>query len=279
LGLAALGALTLAGGCSQLGVVNALVPEAGFVRTAGISYGADPRQELDVYRPLGASAAPVVVFFYGGRWRTGERAQYLFVAEALTSLGLVVVVPDYRLAPRDVFPTFVEDGARAVAWTHRNAGEFGGDAGRVYLMGHSAGAHIAALLALDRSFLDSLAVPDSAIAGLIGLAGPYDFLPFTGADVREAMGPEDGWSDTQPVRFVREGAPPLLLLHGGGDETVEPRNSTSLAEAERAAGGCVRTVVYPRISHVGIIAAMWEPLRSLAPVRQDVAQFIRDGCG
>lgn len=219
-----------------------------------------------------------MIFFYGGRWRSGVRGDFLFVAEALASLGAVVVIPDYRLAPDFVFPVFVEDAARAVEWTHRHAARYGGDPDRIYLMGHSAGAHIAALLALDRRYLDSLSVPDSAIAGLIGLAGPYDFLPFTGPDVRDAMGPPEGWPETQPVRFARREAPPLLLLHGGDDETVEPRNTTSLTEAERAAGGCVRTVLYPHVGHVEILAALWAPLRSLAPVREDIARFIADGC-
>lgn len=270
---------SLASGCSRLAIVNALVPRSDFVRTSAIEYGADPRQKLDVYQPLGAASAPVVIFFYGGRWRSGDRGAYLFVAEALASLGAVVIVPDYRLAPDAVFPAFVQDGARAVEWAYRHAGRYGGDPDRLYLMGHSAGAHIAALLALDRSYLDSLSVPDSAIAGMIGVAGPYDFLPFTSADVRVAMGPPKGWPETQPVRFVRPAAPPLLLLHGGGDETVEPRNTTSLSIAERAAGGCVRTVLYPKVGHVEILAALWAPLRSLAPVREDIARFIGDGCG
>ncbi|MGI9039023.1 MAG: alpha/beta hydrolase [Gemmatimonadota bacterium] len=267
-----------AAGCSRLALVNALVPRSDFVRASAIEYGTEPRQKLDVYRPLGATAAPVVLFFYGGRWRSGERGEFLFVAEALTSLGVVVVIPDYRLAPEAVFPAFVEDGARAVEWTYRHAGSYGGDPGRIYLMGHSAGAHIAALLALDRRYLDSLGVPNAAIAGMIGLAGPYDFLPFTGADVRVAMGPPEGWPETQPVRFARRGAPPLLLLHGGSDETVEPRNTTSLAAAERAAGGCVRTALYPKVGHVETLASLWTPLRSLAPVREDIAQFIGEGC-
>jgi acetyl esterase/lipase len=265
----------LAGGCAPIGLVNALVPSSGFEQTEGIAYGAEPRQKLDVYRPVGLdSAAPVVVFFYGGRWRTGEREQFRFVAEALTSLGAVVVIPDYRLAPEVVFPAFVEDGARAVAWAHRNAAAYGGDPRRIYLMGHSAGAQIAALLALDRRYLDPLSVPDSAIAGMIGIAGPYDFLPFTDADVRQSMGPPERWPETQPVNFAREGAPPLLLLQGADDETVKPRNATSLAAAERAAGGCVRTVLYPHVGHIAILAALWKPLRMIAPVRREVARFI-----
>lgn len=268
----------LAGGCAPIALVNALVPSSGFERTEGIAYGAEPRQKLDVYRPVGVdSAAPVVVFFYGGRWRTGEREHFHFAAEALTSLGAVVVIPDYRLAPDVVFPAFVEDGARAVAWAHRNAPSYGGDPRRIYLMGHSAGAQIAALLALDRRYLDPLSVPDSAIAGMIGIAGPYDFLPFTDADVRQSMGPPERWPETQPVNFAREGAPPLLLLQGADDETVKPRNATSLAAAERAAGGCVRTVLYPHVGHIAILAALWAPLRMIAPVRREVARFIGEG--
>lgn len=266
-------------GCSPLALLNAVIPSGGYERTTDLPFGPHPRQRLDVYRPRAAVAsAPVVVFFYGGRWRSGERGQYRFVAEALTSRGLVAVLADYRLSPEVTFPAFVEDGARAVAWARAHIAGYGGDPERILVAGHSAGAHIALLLALDRGYLSAVGAPP--VAGAIGLAGPYDFLPFTSQDVREAMGPEAGWPDTQPIHFARAGAPPILLIHGLEDSTVRPGNSLRLAQKLREQGGCVRHLEYARTDHSDVLLALASPLRrSRPPVLDEVAEFIkRPGC-
>ncbi|MEL6126399.1 MAG: alpha/beta hydrolase, partial [Pseudomonadota bacterium] len=108
---------------------------------------------LDIYTPKDAEGAPVSVFFYGGSWQIGERGNYAFVAMTLAREGFVVALPDYRKFPDVRFPAFVEDGARAIAWLRENVATFGGDPERMYLSGHSAGAHIAMLLAMDESYL------------------------------------------------------------------------------------------------------------------------------
>jgi acetyl esterase/lipase len=221
---------------------------------------------LDVYRPpTGATRpVPVVVFFYGGSWRTGERAWYRFVGRALAREGFVVVIPDYRKAPANPFPTFMHDAARATAWAHVHAGEIGGDPRRLFLMGHSAGAQIAALLATDPRYLAGERLRPRQLAGVIGLAGPYDFLPLTSPSVKQALGPSNGWAATQAVNFVDGDEPPFLLMHGDADRTVDPRNTTSLAAKLVARNVPAHVVMVPGVSHVGLVngfrAARFSPV-------------------
>lgn len=264
-------ALALAG-CSAVDLLNVAAPVADTRAAREIAYGEGERRRLDVYRPAADAArpAPVVVFFYGGRWSRGERADYAFVGATLAAHGLVVVIPDYRLYPEVRFPAFVEDGAAAVRWTREHVVRFGGDPGRIYLMGHSAGAHIAALLALDRQYLDGTRPP----AGVIGLAGPYDFLPLEAPDLRDLFGPPERFPRSQPIEYARGDAPPMLLLHGLDDDTVWPRNSRNLAAAVRARGGRVETRFYEDLGHAAIVGALSGPLDFLAPVRADVLAFI-----
>lgn len=260
--------------CAPAAVLNALIPADGYGIETDVAYGEHRRQRADVYRPGGmAQAAPVVVFFYGGSWQSGERGRYRFIGEALASAGLMVVVPDYRVWPEARFPEFVEDGARAVAWVRAEIGRFGGDPGLIYLMGHSAGAHIAALLALDPRHLAGAGVDRGAVAGLIGLAGPYDFLPLRDETLKRIFDVPD-MTQTQPITFVDGDAPPTLLLHGASDVTVLPRNSTRLAEALAAAGVPVEHREYANLGHIGLVLALAAPLRWLARVRKDVLDFI-----
>jgi len=263
LGLVALlGALAA---CSPVRLVNAITPTATLVRTEGIAYvqrSDHPRQRLDIYQPAtdatGQRPRPVVVFFYGGAWQEGARGDYLFLAEALTQRGYVVVIPDYRVYPEVRYPAFLEDGAEAVAWTTRHIAQYGGDPARIFLMGHSAGAHIAAMLSLDHRYLDARQVRRGAITGWVGLAGPYDFLPLTEPNVIALFATEPVLDRTQPIHYAataggRE-APRALLLHGDADTRVYPRNSVNLERALREAGTPVQLALLPGVGHVGIMA-------------------------
>lgn len=274
--LLVLGAFALLAGCTPLGVLNALVLARDYDERPNLRYGELPRQQLDVYQPHGAPIpAPVVIFFYGGRWQTGSKSDYRFVGEALASKGFVAVLPDYRLYPEVKFPVFVEDAALSVRWVHDHAASFGGDPQRIYLMGHSAGAHIAALLNLDEHYLRAVGMDPHGIRAMAGLAGPYDFLPFEDADLRALFGPPQGWPSTQPINFVDGTEPPMLLLQGEADTTVKPRNATSLAAKIRQAGGSVKVVMYPNLNHWSILLALAAPFRGLAPVLGDVTAFFR----
>jgi acetyl esterase/lipase len=271
--LAAVALLSLAG-CSPARLVNALVSHSDFRLLADQPYGAAARQKLDVYLPTsGDGAKPVVVFFYGGNWQTGDKGDYLFVAQALASRGFIVVIPDYRVYPEVRWPGFIEDGAAAVSWTLDHLAELGGDPARVHLVGHSAGAYIAAMLALDGRWLGARR---QRIASTVGLAGPYDFLPLSDPVLKIIFGAAGDLAQTQPINFADGNAAPLFLASGIGDTTVKVGNSQRLAARIRERGGEVEERYYDRVSHVELIAAMAAPLHFLAPTRDDVLAFLRD---
>jgi acetyl esterase/lipase len=266
-------------GCSPIDALNWVTPDGGDSLVADLPYGAGPRQKLDIYVPDGVSAAapaPVVVFFYGGGWDSGQRQDYRFAAQAFSAMGYVTVVPDYRLWPQVRYPDFVDDSADAVAWTAANIAQYGGDPQRLVLAGHSAGAYNAAMLAMDPHWLTARGVSSSAIRAFVGLAGPYDFLPFDGPRVVRVFGHVADPPATQPIHYVRPNAPPMLLLHGTGDDTVYLKNSVNLDAAQRAAGGRSQLVQYPDIGHVRLIVSLAEPFRgSAVPVFEDISAFLR----
>jgi acetyl esterase/lipase len=264
--------------CSRLAFVAANVPASfgPYDRRTDIAYGTDPRQRLDVYLPDSrfASPRPLVVFFYGGRWETGDKADYRFVGAALAAQGYVAVLPNYRLYPEVKLPGFMSDAALASAWAFGHAADFGGDRERFHLMGHSAGAHLAALVALDRRYLQATGEPEPAICGVIGLSGPYDFLPLTDPDLEDMFGPPPLYPESQPIEFVRADAPPMLLVHGALDRTVWPKNSINLAAALRARGVPVRLRLYPELAHADTVAALSIPARGRAPTLADIEDFV-----
>ena len=270
-----------AGACSPVGLLNAMAPDQGIVHEADIAYGPLARQHLDVYAPARSAAGqpyPVIVFFYGGGWEDGDRGIYRFVGATLASCGVVTVIPDYRVYPDVTFPAFMEDAARAVVWTRQHAGAFGGNPDRLFIMGHSAGAQIATLLALDREYLEAAGM-SQPVAGVIGLAGPYDFLPLKSAALKAIFGPESQWMRSQPIAYVAPGAPPMLLATGSDDTTVDPANTQRLAARARAAGNAVTATVYPSIGHQMLIGAFARQLTFLAPVRRDVLDFVAAPAG
>jgi len=266
-------------GCTKFDVLNAIVPHGGYERTSSLAYGGLPRQTLDVYRPCKPDPdGRVVIFFYGGDWQTGAKGDYRFVAQALTSRGFIAVMPDYRLYPSVTFPAFVRDGALSVKWVHEHIALFGGNPSRVYLMGHSAGAHIVALLTLDGEYLKQVGLDRSAIRATASLSGPYDFVPATSDLAVFGMSSQSQTPNPriEPINFVDGHAPPMLLIHGLCDETVDPSNSTRLAERIRKAGGQVQYISYPNRGHVGIVLALAWPFRWLAPVLRDATTYFRE---
>lgn len=225
---------------------------------------------MDVYRPAApASGLPLIIFHYGGSWRTGSKSMYPFVAAPLARRGAVVAVPDYRLYPEVVFPTFLEDCAAAVAYAAANAARWGAHAGRLLLLGHSAGAYDAAMLLLDPHWLAAAGAPRPAGGAL--LAGPYDFLPITDPDIVPVF-PDPG-PQTQPITYADGRNRPLLLLAGSDDTTVRPRNTVALAKRIRAAGGPVEARILPGLGHIGIILAFAPLFRGKGPVLDLVCEF------
>ncbi len=268
--------LALAAACSPRTGLERLALGEDVVRTADVAYGHAVRQTLDIYRPFPPrSPAPVVLFVYGGRWRYGSKDDYLLVANAFVRRGWVTVIADYRLHPEAFFPAWVEDGASAVRWTLDNIERYGGDTTRITVVGHSAGAHTVALLALDERYLNEAGVPAGSVQGFVSVAGPID-TTWTAPDVQRLMGPPGGWPATYPATHIDGREPPLLLLHGDRDEVVSPTNSVRLAGRIRQRGGCVNLVMYRGVGHVDIAIGLGLPAAVAAPVLDDLATFVRD---
>jgi acetyl esterase/lipase len=260
-------------GCN-LGTLNLLASEDGFKLATDVAYGPDQRQRLDIYTPARSSTpAPVVIFFYGGSWSSGDKNRYLYVASALTARGFVAVIPDYRLYPHIKFPAFVEDGAAAVAWVQRHIAAHGGDPRNVVVMGYSAGAHIAALLTLDERYLPAAAA--KPVQGMIGLAGPYDFLPFSNEHLEDMFGPPERYPESQPINFVDGKEPPLLLLHGRRDKLVYPLNTELLARRVEARGGCVKAVIYQRVDHITMLLRL-SPVFLKPDILRQIEDFVKN---
>lgn len=249
-------------------------------RVCDIAYGDGARRRLDVYAPPEISPGErspgraAVVFIHGGGWTSGAKDIYRFLGAALAARGFVTAIPNYTLYPAARFPAFVEDAAEALRWTRDNAGRIGADPARLFVMGHSAGAHIAAMLALDPRWLAGVGLSNGQdLAGMIGLAGIYHFEIETDT-MRGIFGAPADKAHTQPLAHATREAPPLLLATGDADETVGPQNTRVLAEAVRGAGGRVETIFYPRLKHREIVGAFSPLFRFLAPVADDVAAFV-----
>jgi acetyl esterase/lipase len=261
--------------CSPTPALNALAPHEGITLTQAVAYAAGPRHSLDVYAPrAGDTSAPVIVFFYGGGWQEGSKDWYRFVGGALAKRGMVAVIPDYRLYPEVRFPAFMDDAAQAVAWVRTNAVQFGGDPRRLFLMGHSAGGQIAALLALDPEYLRLVHLSPHDLCGVIGLAGAYDYVPSKLGEFAAIFGGAAEALSSRPINFVTPDAPPMLLLSGLADSVIEPGNTLRLAARLQAAGVPVAVKLYAGITHGALMAAMSDQLAFLAPAREDALRFI-----
>jgi acetyl esterase/lipase len=228
---------------------------------ATAAYAPGPRHGIDIYRPVGAGeAAPVVVFFYGGSWRTGAREDYRFVGRRLAAQGMLVLVADYRTYPAATFPGFVEDAASAVAWARNHATEWGGDPGCLFVAGHSAGAQIAALLATDKRYLAAHAMTPKMLAGAIALSAPLDFA-ITG-DLVPVFGDPAQWTRAQPLNFVDGDEPPFLLIHSLRDKVVESEDSRLFAARLERMKVPVTLRLLPEGGHSTPLVGLYQPIQA-----------------
>jgi acetyl esterase/lipase len=269
------------GGCSAIDVLNAITPASDYRRLQNIPFDAGDLR-LDVYRPAHARQAPVVVFLYGGSWevkRTYTKDEYKFIGEALAARGYVVLIPDYRLYPNVRYPAFIEDNAKAVVWAHAHAGDYGGDADKLVLLGHSAGAYNAAMLTLNPSYLQQAGGERSWIKAMIGLAGPYDFLPLTDPLLDEIFAPARPLESSQPINYVDGRNPPMLLMAGENDDIVFVKNTNNLYAKIKALNGPVEKVVYPKMSHIKIIITTATRLQGQSDVMAHIVDFIQRKVG
>jgi len=276
--LIAAAAVMLLAACSPVTLLNALAPRDTHREQRDIAYGPLPRQKLDLYVPVTAAPPrgwPVVVFFYGGSWNSGERADYRFVGEALAARGVLTMVADYRLYPEVRYPDFLKDCAAALAYGLEHAAALGGDASRVYVMGHSAGGYNAAMLALDARWLAATGHRPRELAGWIGLAGAYEFLPLDPGPARPVFFHPDYPSGTQPIDYVARDSRPAFVGAPVDDKVVSPQRSTlAMAARLQAAGVPVTLRMYEGVSHASLIGSFARPLRGWSTALDDVVDYI-----
>ncbi len=278
LGLACAAAILVAAASAPVAALNALAGIDSLRVGSALQYGPLARQRLDIYAPATPAPPgghPVIVFFHGGSWNRGERADYRFVGEALASRGVLTLLADYRLYPEVRYPEFLSDCALALAYAMHEASRLGGNPRRLFVMGHSAGAYNAAMLALDASRLAPTGHSPKELAGWIGLAGPYDFLPMTNRDAQPVFFHPNYPSGTQPLDYAALGAPRSFLAAPVDDSLVNPqRNTVGLAKRLRDAGAAVELKLYSGVDHMTLVGAFAWPLRRLAPVLNDVVAFV-----
>jgi len=242
-------------------------------------FGPNAWQTLDVYIPAQKSKSqqiqsyPVVVFFYGGGWTEGSKEMYAFVGDQLAKQGYVTVIADYRKYPEVKYPAFVEDSAQAVAWVSQHISAYQGDVDHMFLMGHSAGAHTAAMLATHPRFLSEVGVDPLSLKGVVGLAGPYDFEPNTD-ELKAIFSAVSGWDEMQVTSFVKGNEPPMLLLWGDEDTLVWRSNLDRLQAGINQQGGRVETKIYSGLDHVDMVSSFTWIFQHKRAVVDDVTRFL-----
>lgn len=271
-----LGLMALLAACTPARIQQA-VNDSNSVRglrvQTDLPYGPDPRQKLDLYAPLDAVDAPTLLFIHGGSWQGGDKSGHAFVGESLARAGYVVGVMNYRLAPQNRYPAYVQDGAAALRWLRERAVSFGGHPDNLFVMGHSAGGFNAVELVNNPPWLNEVNVPVSSLRGVIGIAGPYsyDFRDYPSwVAFPEGGNPED----IMPDRHVRPDAPPHLLLVAADDRTVHPQNALNMEAALKRAGVPVERVVLPRLNHITVVGALARNLTWLGGTRAEVIRFV-----
>jgi acetyl esterase/lipase len=265
---------------SGTGLLNTFAKTNDYTKVSDISYGIQPQNNLDIYNPSISTTNKrknaVIVFFYGGCWgecTTLNKSDYLFVAQSLASRGFTTVIADFRQYPEVNFEGLMLDASNVIRWTSLNISKYGGDPNRIIVAGHSSGAHIASMLALNPRYLDSRT--QKRIRGFVGLAGPYDFLPLDEAYQRTLFNPTNGYASSQPINFISDKSPPLLILHGGQDTTVGKHNAVNLTEKAQRLGVKHQLILYPAHDHVSILAALSRPLQGRSSVLRDMVHFIK----
>ncbi len=273
----------LVAGCtrSSLFLVNTMAKLDDYTLIKNLPYKKGQLNTLDIYIPnIGKpqnNQLPVVIFFYGGCWggcTTFDKNYYQFVGQAMTSKHFITVIGDYRRYPDVTFQGIIQDSQQIVKWVKQNIAQYCGNPNHLFLMGHSSGAHLAAMLTVDKSRLDSETY--QSIKGFIGLAGAYDFLPLTEPYQKTLFGPAEKYPESQPINFVTGLEPPVLLLHGRRDKTTLPENSMNLSKKIKQLGGSVRLKIYKDMNHTDILSALALPFQETETVLSDIGNFITE---
>jgi acetyl esterase/lipase len=242
----------------------------------GLAYAPGDTGKLDVYAPVGADGeAPVVVFSHSGWPNLADKKHFAVIGQILASRGFVTVIPDFHVFPNCRYPDFVQDIAKAAAWARDNCAAYGGDPKRLFLVGHSGGAYVNAMLALDPQWLAGVGMTPADLRGVVGISGPYDFLPLPEAAMNAVFGGEENWPAALPVNHAHASAPPMLLVAGGKDHLDPDQNTGALARALRTVGGQVAEIRYPTLGDKLGLHSLIGSLHFRATALAEVERFMR----
>lgn len=263
-------AATALAACAPVSILNGITPSSTFDRAKNVSFGEGERDKLDIYRAeTPKENAPVLMFVHGGSWDSGSKGIYKFLAEGFTQSGYDMVVPNYRIYPDAKFPNFLEDNAKAVAFT---AETFPGR--KIVLIGHSAGAYNVLMLGLRDEYLSGAGVNRcETVAGVVGLAAPTGIVPLESARLIEIF-PDRFTAADAVLNNVNAPAPAIFLGHGESDTTVYPKNSTALAEKVTARGGSAQVEIYPGQSHTDVVKVLSRHFDNDTTLKADIVEFI-----
>ena len=235
-----------------------------------VAYGEEDWRKLDVYPQ--STVSPVVIFVHGGGWHSGNKDLYYFAADAFYRLGYTVVVPDYLKYPEGRFPTFVEDIAKTVAWVKANIQSYQGDPERIFLSGHSAGAHSGALVVSDARYLAAEGLAPSVIKGFAGIAGPYQFTPKWPQYI-ETFG-EQYFQQMKAGNHINGSEPPIMLIHATGDSAVGLFNYQDLLATLNNNGVHAEGLLYgDDINHISIVTKLHPWFADTVHVAKDIDNF------
>ena len=217
-----------------------------------IAYGADYWQKIDLYLPAEPSSAelPTLLFMHGGYWTHGYKEWLGFMAPAFVSLPAIFISVGYRLAPAAPYPAALNDCLAALAWTYHNISPYGGDSERLFIGGHSAGGHLAALAALRPSLLSAYGAPASALCGCFPVSGVFDLTgPIPQDRLRAFMPAGADPLVASPLHYTDGNRMPFLLAVGERDFPVLYGQAYAMAAALRQADGPVELLEIAGADH------------------------------
>jgi acetyl esterase/lipase len=240
--------------------------------------GSVKKNTLDIYYERGLQARPVVIYIHGGAWSQGDKDLFIYLGEVLRDMGFTGVIINYRLTPDVTHPAHVEDCASAVAWVYKNIQKYGGNPENIFLCGHSSGAHLASLLALDEKYLSKHDVSKANITGVISLAGVYRLYkekgenvpPFFAEVFSSAFGDDEQTRiDASPINHVKKNAVVFLILFGEKENRYMKKQSIDFFEAlvDKDVEAEIRELT--GLDHVSIVTEIWNKDSEIADIIED----------
>lgn len=248
-----------------------------------IAYGGekDSLQNLDVYWNDAAKSANVIFFVHGGGWLSGDKKTYRDIAESLAGQGMTVILVNYRLSPRVKFPAHVEDVAAAFAWAHEFVHEYNGDPQKIFLMGHSAGAHLISLIACNDQYIRKYEISPRTIAGVITISGVFEIKTQEGGATREYLGmvfgeDEDVWARASCKNYFSKSKntlPEFLITWVEAENELIVNENLNIVRAFKAADLPVQSFVFEGNNHDAFVTALQDPNSAFY---KKVIKFITD---